>query len=348
MAKMFEPLAIGSKVAKNRVVFPPGVRFDTNVVDGVMNDATIEHYKKVAQAGCGVIIVEATCIDKEGRITPTQLGIWDDSFIDGLAKIPPIAHAEGAIALIQIQHSGVKTSKEVTADIVAPSDYTFQESTARALSLEEIEKISQQFIDACLRAKKAGFDGVELHGCHGYLMNQFLSPTVNSRDDIYGEDKAKFVTDIITRLRKEVGDDFIIGVRMPGNDPDVATCATYAQRFEQAGADFVHVSAGFIPKPPADLNYEQNDNYNWIVATGLEIKKHVGIPVIVVNSIKTPEHASYILETGNADFIAILRAYLCDFNWIDKAKAGPPVVQCLSCKPCLKYTGIDKCVLKND
>ena len=345
MATMFESLTLKGKEVKNRVVFPPCVCFDPGVANGSINNTTIEHYKQVAKAGFGLIIVEATCVVKDALITPTQLGIWDDSFIDGLSNLPPIAHNEGAVTLIQIQHSGVRTHPTVTNDMVAPSDYTQGNSTAHALSLEEIETITQQFVDAGIRAKKAGFDGVELHGAHGYLISQFLSPNINKRDDAYGKDPTKFGVDIIHRLRKEVGDDFIIAVRMPGNDPDLTTCVSYAKSFEAAGADLLHISTGFVAQQPADLAYENNDDFNWIVATGIEIKKHVNIPIIVVNGIRTPQQANAILEHGNVDFVALLKAYLCDNDWLQKARTGQDINKCVSCSKCIRFTGLQNCVL---
>ena len=345
MPKMFDPIVLKGREVKNRVVFPPGVTFDPEVVDGAINAGTIEHYRRVAKAGCGIVIVEATCVARDGLLAPTQLGVWDDSFLDGLSKLPPIIRAEGALALLQIEHSGVRTPKSVTENIVAPSEYTAGDVTARALELDEIKTIERQFVEAGVRAKKAGFDGVELHACHGYLINQFLSPTVNQRNDEYGKDRAKFALDILTGLRREVGDGFIISVRTPGNDPDLATCISYAKRFEAAGADMLHVSAGFVNKPPADMSYEQNDNYNWIAGMGIEIKKHVGVPVVAVNGIRTPEQAHYILETGGVDFVALLRAYMCDLDWIEKARTGRAVIQCAGCRKCLRFTGMYNCEL---
>jgi len=345
MSKMFQPLALKGHIVKNRFVLPPGVRFDTSITSGVVNDATVLHYKQAAQAGFGTIIVEANAVSEGGRITPTQLGIWDDSFIEGLARLPAAIHSEGALALVQLVYSGVKT-QVAGQDIVAPSVYTYEENTSRALSTEEISAITQQFIAAGLRAKQAGFDGVELHGCHAYLINQFLSPTINKREDAYGQDRAKFALDILTGLRQAVGNDFIISVRMPGNDPDITTCISHAKRFQTAGADILHVSAGFTQGIPTDLGYKPNEHYNWIVATAIEIKKHVDIPVIAVNGIRTPDQAAHILDTQSIDMVAIFKAYLCDPAWIEKARTGQPISpKCVSCQPrCLRFTGINNCI----
>ena len=364
MAKLFEAFTIKGKEVKNRIVLPPMVIFDKDIKGGMITDGVVEHYKSMAKAGCAIMIVEATAIEKNGLIQPLQLGIWDDTFIEGLSILPVIAHNKGALALIQLVHAGGKAAQADTDDIIAPSSCHFGENEARSVTLEDIERLKRFFVDAGIRAKKAGFDGVELHACHGYLMNQFLSPRFNKRDDIYGREKEKFVVDIIKQLRKEAGDAFIIAIRMPGNDPDLATSISYAKRFEEAGVDLFHMSVGFIPDlsdeekssniaqsdisfKPGDLIYEKNDYYNWIVGAGIEIRRHISKPVIVVNGIRSPAQAHYILEQGGVDFVALGRGYLCDLDWIEKAMKDQPVRECASCRgKCLRTTGIYNCVLK--
>jgi len=344
---IFESIKLKSKEVKNRLVYPPVVIFDKDVKDGVISPEVVSHYKRIAKAGCGIMIVEATAIEATGRLHETQLGIWNDSFIEGLSALPKIAHEENAIALIQIVHAGVQAPPTVSNENISASDCKLRDKEARAMTIEEIERVKQQFIEAAIRAKKAGFDGVELHACHGYLLNQFLSPQINTRDDIYGKEKSKIVVDIIKQLRQEAGDDFIIAIRIPGNDPDLATSITYAQEFETAGVDLFHISAGIKNGKPDDMPFEENDMYNWIVATGLEIKKHVKKPVIAVNGIRTPQQAEYILQ--NIDFVALARGYLCDLNWLEKAKNSQPVNQCIGCKGCTRGRGnsINTCVCMN-
>ena len=348
MDKIFEIFTLKNKTVKNRIVFPPMVMFDKDIKNGKLTSGVIDHYKNIAKAGCSIIVAEATAVADNGCLTPLQLGIWDDSFIEGLSALSAAAHDEGAIALIQLLHAGGLTSKATTDNIVAPSSQQFGENNARALSLDEIEDIKKMFVGAGVRAKKAGFDGVELHACHGYLLNQFLSHKTNKRDDVYGKDKAKIVIDVIKDLREQVGDDFIISIRMPGNDPNLETSISYAKQFEEAGIDLFHISVGVAADKPNDLTYEENDKYNWIVATGIELKKHISKPVIVVNSIRTPEQANYILENSNVEFVALGKGYLCDLNWIKKVKTNEPVKKCIGCSKCLRGTGISNCVLGSE
>jgi len=345
MQKMFESYTIRGKQIKNRVVYPPIVMFDESVKSGVMSDVVVEHYKKVAKAGCGIMIVEATAIAKDGPLSPMQLGIWDDLFIENMAKLASIAHDEGAIAIIQLMHAGGRASSLLNNDIAAPSARQYGNNDARAMTTAEIETLQQQFVNAALRAKKAGFDGIELHSCHGFLLNQFLSPRANSRQDIYGREKTKLTTDIIKQIRKELGENFIIAIRTPGNDPDFASSIQNAKTFIASGADMLHISHGISSEIPADLDYDSAGNYTLVAKAGIEISKQVDAPVIVVNGIRTPEQAHVILEQEMVDFVAVGRGYLCDWGWVEKARAGQPVNKCVSCPKCLRHSGVRNCVL---
>ena len=131
---------------------------------------------------------------------------------------------------------------------------------------------------------------------------------------------------------------------MPGNDPDLATCISYAKEFEEAGADLFHISHGTTSDTPPELKYEANDNYNWIVAMGIEMNNHVAGPVITVNGVRNINQANSILEQG-VDFVALARGYLCDLEWLDKSMAGNSVNECLGCPKCLRFTGVKNCVL---
>jgi len=342
---LFESFELKGKTIKNRLVYPPVVIFDKDVKDGKINAEVVAHYNRIAAAGCGIMIVEATAIEATGRLHETQLGIWDDTFVEGLSALPKAAHAENAVALIQIMHAGIQAPPTVSSENVSSSDCKRGDKAARAMTTEEIEHVKQQFLDAGKRAKKAGFDGVELHACHGYLLNQFLSPQINTRDDIYGKEKSKIVIDIIKEMRHVMGEDFIIAIRMPGNDPDLAGSITYAKAFEAAGVDLFHISAGIPNGQPADMKYEENNMYNWIVASAMEIKKQVTKPVIAVNGIRNPKQATAILQ--DVDFIALARGYLCDLNWLEKAKTDQPVKECIGCKGCTRGRrgSINDCVL---
>ena len=334
---------------------PPMVTFDYLEENGLFTEEHVTHYEERAKGGVGLIIIEATCVNKNGRLADRQLRLWSDKYVDGFSKIAEACHKYGAKVLLQIHHAGLKAPKSSSVDIVAPSNYDEKldlknsSISARALTVNEIHGLQKDFIDAAVRAKKAGLDGVELHGAHGYLISQFLSPIVNKREDLYGRNvinRARFATEIITGIREATGNDFIIGCRMGSNEPDLRTSIELAKNFEKAGADLLHVSFGFGPIAMAqsDLPMVPEDfKHNWIVYGGTEIKRNVNIPVIVVNGIKTPEQASDLIENDLADFVAVGRGLLVDAEWVNKAQQANTILTCLDCKVCVWFKSGNSC-----
>ncbi|NLJ41093.1 MAG: NADH:flavin oxidoreductase [Clostridiales bacterium] len=344
--RLFFPITIKGKYIRNRSVMPPMVCFGEAENDGFVTDKHIEHYKARARGGTGLIIVEAAAVHPDGRLSADQLGIWSDKHIQGLSKIAHACHQYGAITLIQIHHAGLKTPQSVVDIPVGPSKN--YDNPSKALSMEEIENIKKDFVEAASRAKKAGFDGIELHGAHGYLLNQFTSCITNRRKDEYGGGLAgrmKLPVDIIRLIAKESSrDDFIIGYRMGGNDPTLSDSIKIAKELEEAGIDLLHVSKG-IQDPDNPLPQEPKGfPFNWIVYAGTEIRKNVSIPVIVVNGIRTPKQAALIVENRLADFVAIGRGHLSDPEWTNKAMDGLEPTPCIECQPrCHWYTNGDLC-----
>ena len=351
MNNLFSPLKIRNAIIKNRAVMPPMVCFGFAGDDGLVTEKHIRHYEARAKGGVGLIIIEATCIDKSGRLSPDQLGLWSDEQILGFRRLAGICHHYGAKVLVQINHAGMVAPKSVTISPLAPSDYLGKMMddviSARALKLSEIRTLQSKYVAAALRAQKAGLDGIEFHGAHGFLISQFFSPRINKRTDVYGgsvDNRVRFVTEIITKIRQAAGSDFIIGCRMGCNEPDLKTSIKIAKILEQSGIDLLHVSVGLrFPhgKGPA---VPEGFNYNWIVYGGTEIKKYVNVPVIVVNGIKTPEQASYLVEKGLADFTAIGKGLLADPEWVNKAQTHKPIIPCINCKRCKLFGPEGVCV----
>jgi NADPH2 dehydrogenase len=192
-----------------------------------------------------------------------------------------------------------------------------------------------------LRAQKAGLDGVELHGAHGYLLTQFFSPVINKRTDAYGgkpANRVRFAGEIIQKIRQSAGNKFIIGCRLGCNEPGLNEGIEIAKELEAAGADVLHVSSGmgtiFPPDQNASLPVPADFKFSWLVYGGSEIKKHVKIAVIVVNGIRTPRQANSILEDGLADMAALGKGLLVDLEWANKARLEKKVAACLGCKIC--------------
>ncbi|MCQ8212489.1 NADH:flavin oxidoreductase [Cetobacterium somerae] len=304
---LFTPLNIKNKKLKNRVVLPPLVRFSMVEKDGLVTESLLEWYKDVAEGGAGLIIVEASCVAEDGKLRDNQIGIWEDSFIEGLSKIAAIGKKYEVPMLIQIHHAGFK---EKVAEVPE----------------ELLDQILNQFVEAFKRAKKAGFDGVEIHGAHTYLISQLNSRIWNLRTDKYGgslEKRMFFTEELIRRTKKLFNDDFILGYRMGGNEPELEDGIKIAKYLEKLGVDLIHVSSG-VPNPEKkqEIKIDLPDDFpfDWVVYLGVEIKKHVNIPVIGVRNIKTEEQASFLIENEMLDLVAIGRGMIARPNWVEFAK----------------------------
>jgi 2,4-dienoyl-CoA reductase-like NADH-dependent reductase (Old Yellow Enzyme family) len=310
-----------------------------------MTGEHLEHYRNVARGGAGLIISEVACIDREARIDPGQLGIWSDEFIEGYRSLARVCHEEGVPVMAQIQHGGVKAiaappalpSKLTEAEIAAAG---IEQKAAAAAAVEldaaEIKAIEARFVDAAKRIKEAGLDGVEIHGAHGFLLSFFLSSITNKREDEYGgnlENRARLVTDIMKAVRRECGEDFIIGIRYGGAAPTLDDGIGFGKIFEEAGCDILHISTGATPLD-AVTTPEKYAEFAFPVYTAIEIKKHVSIPVIASNSVGTIEQAKILVDGGLVDFAAFARNILADYEWVRKTERGLEINRCLRCKPC--------------
>lgn len=344
MPQLFSSLQLKNTEIKNRVVMPPMVCFGWANDDGYTTEQHLQHYEARAKGGTGLIVLEAHCVAKSGRLANSQLGIWSDDHIEGLRKLAQVCHRHGAVVIVQIHHAGLQTAPGIVETAIGPSEKIAVNRKTAAMTLEKIYTLQQAFIDAAIRAEKAGLDGIELHGAHGYLIDQFMSPITNQRTDLYGGElinRARFAKEIICGIRKATQDSFILGYRMGGNEPGLEEGIQIARLLEAAEVDLLHVSAGIgsnnLPTVP------ENFPYNWIVYCGTEIKKQVNIPVIVVNDIRTPERAAYLIEQGLADFVAIGRGLLVDPAWAQKAQQREQITSCLNCKKCRWFDDGSKC-----
>ena len=334
MDKLFQPYMIKGLRVANRIVLPPLVRFGWSDDSGLVSDLHLEHYERIAKAGTGLVIVEATCISKEGRLSDDQLGLWDVAHIPGMRELASRCKRHGAVTLVQIHHAGFRRVPGSVAD----------------LTMADIERIQEAFLQAALWAKEVGFDGVEIHGAHGYLISQFTSPVTNQRTDGYGgglDGRSRFALEVVERIKPLAADDFILGYRMGANVPALADGFRLARSLEAAGVDLLHVSnngnsMGDFPQMPDDFPF------SWVVYMGAEVRKHVDVPVIVVSGIRRPAQAREVLEQGLAEFVAVGRGHLADPDWALNARRGSPydvpdVVECLECNRCLWHTDGRQC-----
>ncbi len=345
MSSLFTSKKIKNQEIKNRIVLPPMVCFTFAAENGFVSEKNINHYKALAKGGAGLIIVEATCVSKSGRLSVDQLGIWSDDYIEGLRKIVQVCHEYGAKAIIQLHHAGLRTSKTINEDTITSSDYNDGKTSARAMTKDEILAIEEDFVNAAVRAEKAGFDGIELHGAHSYLLTQFFSSKVNKRTDEYGgslDNRMRFALKILEGIKQKVNDNFILGIRMGCNENDLQTSIEVAKKFETMGMDYLHVSTGF-DNTPIEEKVPEDFPCNWIVYGATKIKENVNIPVIAVNSIKTSEKAQYLIDNNLVDFVAIGRGQLADHDFVNHVKDGEAIIECLGCKPCKWFTNGDNC-----
>lgn len=349
MEKLFSEFKLSNKILKNRVVMPPVVCFEWSNNKGFVSDKHIKHYEEKAAGGVGMIIVEATCVAEDGRIVDSQLGIWSDDHIEGLRKIMEACKKYDVVVILQIHHSGMSTAATIKEKVGGPSA-DLENGRTYTLSLDEIHELEQKFIMAARRAAEAGFDGVELHGAHGFLLNQFATRVLNKREDEYGgtlEKRLKIGINIISGIREILPKSFILGYRLGSNSPTLDDGIEIAKYLENKGLDYIHAShggrIGIIPDVPKDFNY------NGIAYSGTMIKRNIKIPVIVVNEIRTPERAVFLVENNLADIVAIGKDLLTDPQWVKKAMNNEKINYCIKCEPaCKRYQNPGLCPVKPD
>jgi 2,4-dienoyl-CoA reductase-like NADH-dependent reductase (Old Yellow Enzyme family)/thioredoxin reductase len=344
LIKLFEPIQIGKLSLRNRIAMPPMV-VNLGNSDGSVSEDTKAYYAERAKGGVGLITVEATAVATNGRSSPFQLRIDKDDFIGGLRGLTHEVHRFGAKVGIQLVHCGRQGSSKYTGEQpVAPSPIpSAGGEIPRELSIHEIEDLVEKFAEAAVRAKKAGFDAVEIHGAHGYLINQFLSPRVNKRSDEYGGSlagRSKFALEVVRRIRAKVGDDFTILFRMSADEylPDGATLnesMAVASMLQEAGVDCIDVTAG--TQESLDMFVQPSSlPPGCLVHLASAIKKVVSVPIITVGRIGDPLLAEAVLFQGAADLIAMGRALIADPELPRKAAEGrfDEIRPCVACRSC--------------
>jgi len=315
---LFSPYRVKGLQLKNRVVMAPMVQNSVTAKDGKPNDWHYVHYLSRAIGGVGLIIMEMTDVEPDGRITDADLGLWSDEHIPAFARIIDGVHAHGAKIGIQIAHAGRKA--EDAARPVAPSEIAFPGPRYRvphALTAEEIERIVRLFADAARRAVQAGVDMIELHGAHGYLIHQFHSPLTNQRDDEYGKDPALFGVRVIQAVKKELPEDMplffrISAVEYADGGYDIDHAIRLCEVYRDAGVDVFHITSG--GEGPAGLR--KPGNYpGYQVPFARKIKEALNVPVVAVGMLENPTLADAVVRNGDADLVAIARGLLRDPYW---------------------------------
>lgn len=343
-SKLFEIGFIGTLEVKNRIIMSPmGTRFASEI--GAVTPRMIDYYSEMANGGVGTVIVECASIDYPiGSGNLKNLTIYHNSYIAGHNELVESISSKGAKAILQLYHVGrnARPNNIKGMQPVAPSAIPckFINVMPRELSTKEVEDIITKFVEAAVRAKTAGYDGIELHGAHGYLIGEFMSPSSNRRKDRYGgalNKRMAFPVEIVQGIKKELGSDYPLVFRISGDEfvdggMNLEETNRAVKILEDAGVDALDVSAGTYDSMTATvepMSYAQG----WKIYLAEAIKSVVKIPIIGVGMIRKPEFAETILKDGRVDFVALGRALLADPYWPEKAKEGreKEIIPCISC-----------------
>ena len=344
------PIRVRSLEIANRVVMPPmGTGLGNE--DGTVSDANIAYLQRRARSKAGLYITEITEVEPAGAVAPGCLGIWDDQFIPGLKKMADVVHAEGSKIAMQLHHCGreslYQTRKNTAMAPSAMGSFIFGFlGTPHEMTTEDIQNTIAAFGAGARRAREAGFDAIELHGAHGYLLMQFLSAFANTRTDEYGGDfrgRSRFMIECLQAARKAVGDHFPISIRISGEEGikggyTIEDMVTIIPDLVEAGADILHVSFGThgnakvysdTPNPSAPVEYDPG----FKAFLSRQIKAVTSVPVITVGRFTDPVFMDEVIARGDADMVSVGRQHLADPDFLINAMEGHPedTCECLAC-----------------
>ncbi|KPA16418.1 flavin oxidoreductase / NADH oxidase family protein [Candidatus Magnetomorum sp. HK-1] len=361
LTKLFSPIQIGNMISKNRFLMS-AMSINFGVDDNCcVTDQLIEYFVERAKGGVGMMLVGGGSVHPSGQELPDLPQMYNDSCIPSLKKMVKKVKQYDVLFGVQLMHGGRQSylpEKVAPSAIPAPA---VVKGEVRALEIHEIKELVDCFGDSARRCQESGFDFIELHGAHGYLINQFLAPNSNVRTDEYGgsfENRTRFLFEIIENIQKKTGKDFPIGLRINGNDYikngwQLQDTVRIAPLLEKAGIAYLHVSGGVYGSTELTIP-SMYTPHGCFVHLADEVKKHVSIPVITVGRIKYPEHAEKILQEGKADMIALGRSVLADPYYPQKAKNGefntirPCVGCCLGCIHAVLSKEPGSCVVNPD
>lgn len=327
-----DKITVGAMELKNRLVMPPMATAKSED-SGMVTEELCKYYDEKSKGGyLGLIIAEHSYISPEGKASKGQLSISTDSTIDGLWKLTDVIHRNGSTVMAQISHAGGRTTTAITERrTLCPSISPYvgandRDNLPKEMELSDITKVIDDFAAAAVRAKKAGFDGVEIHSAHGYLLNQFYSPLSNKRSDRYNgqtlEGRIALHLEVIQAVREAVGQDYPIGLRLGACDymeggttieDSVLACIA----FEKAGIDLLDISGGFC-----GYTNPNSKEQGYFAEITQAIKKCISIPVILTGGVTDPRVAEALLERCKADLIGVGRAILKDSGWAERAVAS--------------------------
>jgi 2,4-dienoyl-CoA reductase-like NADH-dependent reductase (Old Yellow Enzyme family)/nucleotide-binding universal stress UspA family protein len=375
---LFEPFKLGSVRLKNRITMAPLFTAYAHK-DGTVSSLTLEHYKEIAEGGVGMIVVANAIVDESGSVSKYSIRVDDDRFLPGLSMLADTIKKEDVAAVIQINHGGhfAQGRKTISPSSVSLIDLNlgglyktalksldFQQQLAvlseaiqqhpkrpKKMTEDDIKHIISAYAKAAVRAKKAGFDMVEIHGATGYLIVQFLSPRINNRKDKYGgdlENRMRFPLELVQAVKDAVGSDFPVGCRFLAdewmdNGFPLDEAKIFAQRLSDLHVAYLSVTAGTYESFSRPEIVEKSHELGYMVYLAKQIKDVVNVPVITTGRITSPELAEEILREEKADLIGLARPLFADPQWPKKARKGneKDILPCKDCGTCFQLVASD-------
>lgn len=345
----FTPYKIGNLMIKNRLTVPA---MDSGVFspEGYVAQSTLDYYGARAAGGFGLIIIEIAAVEKRGVGMPHEPNVWSDDAIEGLTKLANCIKNKGARTIVQLHHAGRETVSAMAGEpIAAPSSVPCptNRETPHEFTTQEVYDLIRHYVEAAVRCRKAGFDGVEIHAAHGYMGGQFLSPRSNKRVDEFGgglDGRAYFMKLVAEGIREACGDDFVITARISSKENrigglEIEESVVFAQMLEDYGYDALHISAGTYETwqtivPPSSWQS------GWNLGAARRIKEAVDIPVISVGLFHDPYTIETALKRGDCDAVSLGRQSICDPDFPNKMYAGviEDIIPCLGCtQRCMEF-----------
>ncbi|WP_339278000.1 NADH:flavin oxidoreductase/NADH oxidase [Paenibacillus sp. FSL W8-0426] len=325
MKDLFSSYTLKGLDLKNRIVMPPMCQYSVENKDGIATDWHYLHYVSRAVGGTGFIIIEMTDVEPDGRISDFDLGLWSDDQIPALKRIVDACHSYGAKVGIQIAHAGRKAEDAEVP--VAPSAIAFDENykQPRALTTAEVKDMVEKFRSAAARAMKAGFDAIEIHGAHGYLIHQFHSPLTNKRDDEYGQDLTLFGREVIQAVKGEMPEDMPLIMRISAKEYveggyGIEESIAFAKAYQEAGIDMFDVSSG--GEGPIAAFGRPGTHAGYQVPLARDIKQALDVPVIAVGRLDDAKLANAVIGNEDADLVAVGRGLLRNPHWALEAASN--------------------------
>lgn len=325
MSCLFTPVTLGHLTLKNRLVMPPMATGKADEAGRVTPEICDYYQERARYSKIGLIITEHSFVCRQGKAHPGQTSMAEDADLAAWHRLTDLVHGEGVRLFAQLSHAGSAATSAVTGQVpVGPSAVFHPKQTRErpeAMTVEQIHAVAQAFGEAARRAREAGFDGVEIHSAHGYLLNQFYSPLANRREDEYGpqsvENRTRFHREVLQAVRREAGEDYPVSVRLGGCDDQeggstLEDCVEACRILEQNGADLLHLTGGmngFVRPGHREPGYFRE--------MSLAVKAQAAVPVLLTGGVTTLAQAEELLEQGCADLIGVGRAIFRNPHWAD-------------------------------